>query len=60
MLGVRLDCKAVLIDCVAAAVTELLDAESPIRSIEDDPPPLPSIGLSVELAGLLECGKPRK
>jgi allantoin racemase len=53
----RLDCKAVLIDCVAAAVMELLEVESPIGSVKDDPPRLPSIGLSVELAGLLERGK---
>jgi hypothetical protein len=36
---------------------ELLNVESPIRSGKDDPPPLPSIGLSDELATLLEGGK---
>jgi allantoin racemase len=53
----RLDCEPVLIDCVAAAVTELLKLESPIRSGKDDPPSLPSIGLTEELAGLLGRGK---
>ncbi len=53
----RLDGGPILIDCVAAAVTELLNAESPIRSVPDDPPPLPSIGLADELAELLGRGK---
>jgi allantoin racemase len=53
----RLDCGPVLIDCVAAAMTELLAVESPIRSAKDDPPSLPSIGLADELARLLEGAK---
>jgi allantoin racemase len=53
----RLDCEPVLIDCVAAAVTELLKLESPARSGKDDLPSLPSIGLTDELARLLERGK---
>jgi allantoin racemase len=53
----RLDCEPVPIDCIAAAVTELLELESPSRSGKDDPPSLPSIGLTEELAGLLGRGK---
>jgi Asp/Glu/hydantoin racemase len=49
----RLDCEPILIDCVAAAVTELLKVESTGRSEEDAPPSLPSIGLTDELARLL-------
>jgi allantoin racemase len=51
-----LDCEPVLIDCIAAAVTELLKVESPRRSGADDPPSLPSIGLADELAELLGQG----
>ena len=54
----RLNCEPVLIDCVAAAVMELRNVESTIRSGKDDPPSLPSIGLTDELAGLLGRGKP--
>jgi allantoin racemase len=49
----RLDCEPILIDCVAAAVTELLKVESTGRSEEDAPPSLPSIGLADALARLL-------
>ena len=56
----RLDCEPVLIDCIAAAVTELLNIESAVRSAKDAPPPLPSIGLTDELARLLRHGEPSK
>jgi Asp/Glu/hydantoin racemase len=53
----RLDDESRLIDCVAAAVTELLTIEGASRSGKDDPPSLPSIGLTDELARLLGHGK---
>jgi Asp/Glu/hydantoin racemase len=52
----RLGDEPLLIDCVAAAVTELL--ANPIRSASDTPPSLPSIGLTDELTALLAHGKP--
>jgi allantoin racemase len=53
----RLDCGPVLIDCVTAAMTELLKVDSSSRFGKDDPPSLPSTGLSEELAGLLGHGR---
>jgi allantoin racemase len=53
----RLDCGPVLIDCVTAAMTELLKVDSTSRFGKDDPPSLPSIGLTEELAGLLGHGR---
>jgi allantoin racemase len=55
----RLDGGPNLIDCVTAAVTELLNVETPRRPGMDDPPSLPSIGLADELAELLGRGKER-
>jgi Asp/Glu/hydantoin racemase len=56
----RLDCQPVLIDCIAAAVTELLNIESAVRSAKDAPPSLPSSGLTDELARLLGHGEPSR
>jgi allantoin racemase len=53
----RLDGGPNLIDCVAAAVTELLSGEVPRCSSPEDPPPLASVGLADELAELLGHGK---